>query len=239
MDSVKNIQTKLYEILSDSGISGAEEIAKKAAKEAGREMLLQKVKDIEKTLQEKYKNKYLWQIVKEDCEKRGAKFDERREEDKAVIRMEKFETECEVQDINGLLAYYDLMSAYTKSIDMEYNQCKLRDAVGELKRLIGVYLRDKRKDTMRIIGNVIGHSSRQAFVVAFMSVVFDAYPGNINALRDLTKRFQIGKYQEDKIMFYHMQRFLGGYGEVLRLANALGLLEDCDEEEFEHPEEKY
>lgn len=51
MDSVKNIQTKLYEILSDSGISDAEEIAKKAAKEAGREMLLQKVKDIEKTLQ--------------------------------------------------------------------------------------------------------------------------------------------------------------------------------------------
>ena len=40
-------------------------------------------------------------------------------------------------------------------------------------------------------------------------------------------------------MFCHMQRFLGGYGEVLRLANALGLLEDCDEEEFEHPEEKY
>lgn len=239
MDDIKNIQVKLYEILSDSGVSGTEEIAKKATKETGREMLLQKAKEIEKTLQEKYKNKYLWQIVKEGCEKRGAKFDERREEDKAVIKMERSETECEAQDINGMLAYYDLMSAYTKSIDMEYNQCELRGAVEELRRLIGIYLRDKRQDTMRIIGNVIGYSSRQTFIVAFMLVVFEAYPKNINALRDLAKRFQIGKYQEDKIMFCHMQRFWEGYGWILRLANALGLLEGCDEEEFEHPEEKY
>ena len=88
MDSIKNIQAKLYEILSASDISDAEEIARMAAEEAGKEEHLQKAKTIEKTLQEKYGKKFLWQIVKEDCEKRGVKFDERRDEDKAVIKLE-------------------------------------------------------------------------------------------------------------------------------------------------------
>ena len=80
--------------------------------------------------------------------------------------------------------------------------------------------------------DIIGHSSRQSFIVAFVSVIFESYPENISALRNLAERFQVGKYQEDRITFCHIQRFWEGYGWILRLMNALDLGGDYSEKDL-------
>lgn len=249
MDSIKNIQTKLYTILSEAGIPDAEDIVKKTVKEAGREAFLQKAKEIEKTLQEKYANKYLWQIVKEDCEKRGVRFDERREEDKEIakINLERDEDNENRRQyikkinshINGILAYNELMAAYTEGIDLKYHQCEYRNAGDEFDRLIDAYVKSRSQETIRIIGNVMGYSSRNAFIVRLVSAVYNAYPSQISALRDLAQNFQIGRLHEDKIIFCHMQRFWAGYGWILKLMVELDMIERVDVEELEAMKETY
>lgn len=219
----KKIIQKLYYSLLEFGVSkdAAYNITSHVIYKIQSKTFLSHAEYIQKTLEKKFAQKTMLEILQRQSEIFETPFDLRDEMDVAT-------TQGYILDYERSEAYKCFKKVQDLEFDRDYKQKYSRRLEYEFLFLIQQYCNGNKKGK-EDLDEAIKHSSRESFILICLYRLMQSCPEDIDTLKTMAKDFQVGTKIGDKIILKLAMRFVSGFNQLVKLMNSLDLILDCKE----------